>query len=65
MKKKSKRLNGSGTLIVIVSAIVFMTYAVSTFSDVRHMKYMQEKYENDIREIYEKELKVLETEDYI
>lgn len=65
MKEKLKRLKGSGTLIVIISAIVFMTYATSTFSDVRHMKYMQEEYENNIREIYEKDLKILETEDYI
>lgn len=65
MKEKLKKLKGSGTLIVIISAIVFMTYATSTFSDVRHMKYMQEEYENNIREIYEKDLKILETEDYI
>lgn len=65
MKEKLKKLKGSGTLIVIMSAIVFMTYATSTFSDVRHMKYMQEEYENNIREIYEKDLKILETEDYI
>lgn len=65
MKNELKRVKGSGTLIVIISAIVFMIYATSTFSDVRHMKYMQEKYENNIREIYEKDLKILETEDYI
>jgi len=44
MKKINDGLKGSGTLIVIISAIVFLTYSVSTFSDVRHMKYMQEKY---------------------
>ena len=53
MKEKFKSLKGSGTLIVIISAIVFLTYSTSTFSDVRHMKYMQEKYEDNIREIYE------------
>ena len=65
MSKKIKSLKGSGTLIVILSAIVFLTYATSTFSDVRHMKYMQEKYENNIREIYESELDVLDSENYI
>ena len=62
---KKEKLKGSGTLIVIISAIVFLTYSISTFSDVRHMKYMQEKYEKNIREIYEKELEILETENYI
>lgn len=65
MKNKLNKIKGSGTLIVIISAIVFIMYATSTFSDVRHMKYMQEEYENNIREIYEKDLKILETEDYI
>lgn len=64
MKDKLSKLKGSGTLIVIISAIVFMTYATSTFSDVRHMKYMQEKYEDNIREIYEKDLNELNEEDY-
>lgn len=63
--KKMKDLKGSGTLIVIISAIVFLTYATSTYSDVRHMKYMQEKYENNIREMYEKDLDILESENYI
>lgn len=65
MKKKLEKLNGSGTLIVIISAIVFLTYATSTFSDVRHMKYMQEEYENNIREMYEKDLEVLESDNYV
>lgn len=64
MKKKIDKLKGSGTLIVIISAIVFLTYATSTFSDVRHMKYMQEKYEDNIREIYEKDLDILDSEKY-
>lgn len=65
MKRCFNKLRGSGTLIVIISAIVFLTYSVSTFSDVRHMKYMQEKYEKNIREIYEKDLDVLDSENYI
>lgn len=62
---KIKRLKGSGTLIVIISAIVFLTYATSTFSDVRHMKYMQEEYENNIRELYGEDLYILESDNYI
>lgn len=65
MKEKIKRFRGSGTLIVIISAIVFLIYATSTFSDIRHMKYMQEKYENNIREIYEKDLDILQTDNYM
>jgi len=63
--KRINNIKGSGTLIVIISAIVFLTYATSTFSDVRHMKYMQEKYENNIKEIYEEDLSVLENGEYI
>ena len=62
---KIQRLKGSGTLIVIISAIVFLTYATSTFSDVRHMKYMQEEYENNIRELYGEDLYILESDNYI
>ena len=65
MRKKLSKLKGSGTLIVIISAIVFLTYATSTFSDVRHMKYMQEEYENNIRELYEKDISILETDNYV
>lgn len=65
MRNKLKNIRGSGTLIVIISAIVFLTYSISTFSDVRHMKYMQEKYEKNIREIYEKDLDILDSENYI
>lgn len=61
---KKKYLKGSGTLIVILSAIVFLTYATSTFSDIRHMKHMQEKYEDNIREIYERDLDILNSEIY-
>lgn len=63
--KVKNRLKGSGTLVVIISAIVFLIYATSTFSDVRHMKYMQEKYEKNIKEIYEKDFDILESENYI
>ena len=62
---KRFRLKGSATIIVIISAIVFFTYAISTFSDIRHMKYMQEKYEDNIREIYESDFDILESGDYI
>ena len=65
MKKNIYESRGSGTLVVIISAIVFLTYSISTFSDVRHMKYMQENYEKNIREIYEKDLDILESENYI
>lgn len=54
-KKKNKRF-GSGTLVVILSAIVFLTYAVSTNSDIKHMKYMQENYEENIRKAYKEKI---------
>ncbi|MDD2627602.1 MAG: hypothetical protein PHR25_03785 [Clostridia bacterium] len=62
-EKKSKKF-GSGTLVVILSAIVFLTYAVSTNSDIRHMKYMQENYEENIRKTYKEKIeKVLNKQD--
>lgn len=58
--KKLRSMKGSGTLIVTISAIVFLIYATSTFSDVKHLKYMQEKYEEDIKELYENDLKLID-----
>ena len=65
MKKIFKNLKGSGTLIVIISAIIFLTYATSTFADVRHMRYMQEEYEKNISSIYSQDLEVLQTGNYV
>lgn len=44
---------GSATVVVILFAIVFMLYASSTYSDVRHMRNQYNEYEQDIIEKYE------------
>lgn len=44
---------GSATVVVIMFSIVFMLYASSTYSDVRHMKNQYNEYENNIIEKYE------------
>lgn len=43
---------GSGTLVVVISSLVFVMYVSSTYADVRHLKYMQEQYEKNIISIY-------------
>lgn len=55
MKKSLKRKIGSVTLVVIISSIVFMLYATSTSSDIKHMKNKYNEYEKNIVEIFEKE----------
>ncbi|MEG1008490.1 MAG: hypothetical protein RSE41_01735 [Clostridia bacterium] len=44
---------GSGILVVILSAIVFSIYAVSTYKTIEHFNLMQTKYETSIIKIYE------------
>lgn len=46
---------GSATVVIILFSVVFMLYATSTFSDVRHLKNKYDEYEQDIIERYEKE----------
>ncbi len=59
-KKIKKRLVGSGTLVVIFSAIAFSIYAVSTFAEQEHYGIMQDKYEKNIIEEYEKNVDNIE-----
>lgn len=51
IQKRFKK-TGSGTLVVVISSVIFTMYVTSTYADVRHLKYMQEKYEKDIIQIY-------------
>lgn len=41
---KCKNRKGSAVIVVIITAIVFLIYAASTFSDMTHLKTMHEKY---------------------
>ena len=59
-KKIKKRLVGSGTLVVIFSAIAFSIYAVSSFAEQEHYGIMQDKYEKNIIEEYEKNIDNIE-----
>lgn len=49
---KNNKIKGSATLIVIITSIIFMIYAESTYADVRHMTIMHDNYEKDILEMY-------------
>lgn len=61
--KTKKRLSkkGSGTLVVIVSALLFIIYTSSTTADVRHLKYMQEQYEKSIKDMYNVNVNIVES----
>lgn len=51
MKKLTKK--GSATLTIIITSIVFLIYAASTFTDISHLKKMHEIYFDNVQEIYE------------
>lgn len=57
MKKinKKNKLQGSATLVIIITSIVFMLYAQSTRADVTHMTNMNKKYKHGILNRYNKE----------
>ncbi len=50
----NKKLKGSGILIVILSAIAFFTYTMSTFNEQEYFSILQDKYQKDIINEYEK-----------
>ncbi len=54
--KRKKMLKGSGVLVVILSAITFSIYVSSNFAEAEHYSIMQDKYEKNIKEYYEKDL---------
>lgn len=54
MKKRiNERKKGSATLVIIISAIVFLIYATSTFADVRQMKQLHKEYVDEMVKHYE------------
>ncbi|MBR5227820.1 MAG: hypothetical protein IKV94_04190 [Clostridia bacterium] len=53
MKKITRK--GSATLTIIITAIVFLIYAASTYTDISHLKKMHNKYFNNIQDTYNKE----------
>lgn len=60
LKIRFKR-SGSGTLVVVISSLIFIMYVSSTYADVRHLKYMQEQYETTIINIYNQNVKNIES----
>lgn len=55
MNKSKRKLRGSGVLIVVLSAITFTIYATSTYAEQQHYNVMQQKYERNIVNYYEKD----------
>lgn len=52
----NKKVKGSAIIIVIISGIVFSIYTSSTYAESEHFSIMQKKYENNIKEYYEKDI---------
>ncbi len=53
MKNRKKR--GSAIVVVIITAIVFLVYTSSTYTDILHLKKMHEKYYTNIQNMYDME----------
>jgi len=53
MKKTNKK--GSAIVVVIITAIVFLVYISSTYTDILHLKKMHEKYYTNIQNLYNME----------
>lgn len=62
LKKRSikERLRGSGILVVVLSAMAFSIYTMSTFSESEHFSILVNKYEKNNKEFYEKNLDNIE-----
>ena len=58
MRKKifKNKLKGSGTLVVVLSAMAFSIYTMSTFSESEHFGILVNKYEKNNKEFYERYL---------
>lgn len=54
MLNKSKKLRGSGILVVILSSIAFSIYATSAFTEIEHFSILLDKYEKNNKEYYER-----------
>ncbi len=46
---------GSATVTIIVTAVVFLVYIASAYTDILHLKKMHEKYYTNIQNLYEME----------
>lgn len=56
MSKTKNKLKGSGILIVVLASITFSIYASSTYAEQQHFSIMENKYEKNIVDYYEKDM---------
>lgn len=54
------KLKGSGILVVVLSAMAFSIYTISTFSESEHFSILVDKYEKNNIEYYERNLDDIE-----
>lgn len=52
----NNKVRGSGVLVVVLSAMVFSIYTMSTFSESEHFSILVDKYEKNNKEYYESNL---------
>lgn len=52
---KLKKNMGSSILVVVLTAIVFLVYVSSSYSESEHFYLLENKYEKSIVELYEKD----------
>lgn len=50
---KCRTKNGSATVVIIITAVVFLVYISSTYTDILHLKKMHEKYYTNIQNLYD------------
>lgn len=60
MKNVKNKKQASATVSIIITAVVFLVYASSAYTDILHLKKMHEKYYTDIQNLYDMEYNYIE-----
>lgn len=61
MKNKLPFKKGSATVVIVITAVVFLVYISSAYTDILHLKKMHEKYYTDIQNLYNMEYNYIES----
>lgn len=58
---KGNKKRGSATVVIIITAVVFLVYISSTYTDILHLKKMHEKYYTNIQNMFDMEYNYIES----
>lgn len=61
IKDKNVLKKGSATVVIVITAVVFLVYISSAYTDILHLKKMHEKYYTDIQNLYNMEYNYIES----